>query len=308
MGVAMRYSLEQLEMLVAVARSGSFSGAARQLARSQSTVSEAMANFEIDLGVALFDRAGKLAALTPQGQSLLAHAQAVLERCREFEGRAQSLGRPVEARLTLAIEVPYNTVVPVLAAFAQAYPFVDLDIRHPLHGDVSTLVLAGEADLGISFAQANYARELGFSQMGKLILTHVASAGHPLAARQGISFAELCEHRRLVFWAHHRNLPTSEYLDAPRCWKAESYLALLEMTREGIGWTTLPRQLIRREIEQGELVELPLTAYPNTDWLVGVDLLWRVAAGLGEAGQWLKRHLEEHKIWEAGLTGHPTTR
>ena len=74
----MRYTLDQLETLAAVARAGSFSAAARQLGKTQSTVSAAIGNLEVDLGVALFDRATKIPALTEAGHRLLREAHGVL--------------------------------------------------------------------------------------------------------------------------------------------------------------------------------------------------------------------------------------
>lgn len=303
----MRYSLDQLQVFAAAAQAGSFSAAARSLGKTQSTVSLAIANLEVDLGVALFDRASRFPQLTEAGRRLLREAHEVLDRCLALEGHALSLGEAVEPGLTLAIEVSYNTLMPPLAAFAEAFPYVDLDVRHPLHGDVSALVHSGEAPLGVAFAQPRYPRELGFVQLGKLVLAHVAARGHPLAQQPTVSFADLRAHRRLAFSAHSERLPTTEYLGATRCWRAESYLALLEMARAGLGWATLPRQLVLRELAAGELVELRLEAYPHTDWLLGVDLLWNKARPPGKAGAWLRDALARHKVSEADSAGHPTT-
>ncbi len=55
----MKYSPESLEAFVQTVASGSFSAAARALAKSQSTISSAVANLEDDLGFALFDRSGR---------------------------------------------------------------------------------------------------------------------------------------------------------------------------------------------------------------------------------------------------------
>ncbi len=51
----MRFSLEHLEVFVAVVEAGSFSEAARRLGNAQSRVSTTIANLETDLGVELFD-------------------------------------------------------------------------------------------------------------------------------------------------------------------------------------------------------------------------------------------------------------
>ncbi len=302
----MRFSIEQLEMFGAVARQGSFSAAARRLGKSQSTVSAAVANLEVDLGVELFDRQAKLPVLSPAGEQLLRQAELVLDRCAHLEMHARQLVDTPQSELLLAIEVPYPVLVPPLQELARQFPYLDVTIRHPMDGDVSVLVQQGEVDLGIAFSQPAYPRGVAFRQMGKLILTHVVQRDHPLAQRDSISFAELRAHRRLAFAAHGHRLPSTEYLEAGNSWQAESYSALLEMTRAGLGWTTLPRQSILREIESGELVELPLQAYPHTDWVVGVDLLWSRQAQLGQASLWLRHYLQQFKVFEMDRNGNRT--
>ena len=136
----MRYSLDQLEIFSAVVEAGSFSAAARRQQRTQSSVSAAIANLEADLGVMLFDRSTRTPGLTEAGQRLLREVSAVLDRCLELERHAQSLAEAIEPGLALAIEVPYRTLTPTLAAFARQFPFVDLHIRNALEGDVLSLI------------------------------------------------------------------------------------------------------------------------------------------------------------------------
>ena len=64
------------------------------------------------------------------------------------------------------------------------------------------------------------------------------------------------------------------------------------------GWTTLPRQVVFDELERGEFVELNLVSYPYTDWLVGVDLVWKKAEPMGAAAAWLKSRIEQQPIFE----------
>lgn len=84
-------------------------------------------------------------------------------------------------------------------------------------------------------------------------------------------------------------------------------MALVEMVRAGLGWATLPRQLVQRELAAGELVELQLAAYPHTDWLVGVDLLWQRRHGRGQAQRWLRERLMGTKVFELDRQGRATT-
>ena len=198
----MRFSLEQLQVFVSAVQAGSFSAAARRLGRTQSTVSAAISNLETDLGVQLFDRASRIPTLTAAGHKLLLRAEGILERCYALEGSADSLAGQVEAALTLAIEVPYGPLMAPFRGFDEAFPFVDLTIRHPLHGDVSEIIMAGEADLGVSFAQPGYPPELVFQQLGKLIMTHVCHPQFALARQGPVSFADLNAHPRLAVFAH----------------------------------------------------------------------------------------------------------
>lgn len=79
----------------------------------------------------LFDRSTRIPRLTAAGERLLLEAEAVVERCLALEGHAQSLSQQIEASLRLAIEVPGETVMPVLKTFEQAFPHVDLLVRNP---------------------------------------------------------------------------------------------------------------------------------------------------------------------------------
>ena len=100
-------TLDQLRVFAAVADTGSFRAAARQLARVQSAVSHAIANMEAQLGVRLFDRAGHRPVMTPEGQALLANARDILLRVDAMRARAQGLGEGVELELSLVVDTLY---------------------------------------------------------------------------------------------------------------------------------------------------------------------------------------------------------
>lgn len=143
--------------------------------------------------------------------------------------------------------------------------------------------------------------------MGKLVMSHVAASSHPLACQGSVSFAELHRHRRLAFSVHSEGLPSTEYLRSPRCWRAESYLALLEMTRAGLGWATLPRRTVLAEIERGELVELRLEALSAYRLAGGGGFALEQIGAAGRAARWLRDELARSRITERDSAGHPTT-
>ena len=76
----MRFTLRQLEVFLAVARSDSVSQAARELAMSQSAVSGALLDLESQFEIQLFDRIGKRLELSERGRSVRARAEACTSR------------------------------------------------------------------------------------------------------------------------------------------------------------------------------------------------------------------------------------
>ena len=62
--------ISQLQTLVAVAKENSFSKAADELGVTQSAISQSIKNLETKLGVTLFNRLGKKAVLTNEGEKL----------------------------------------------------------------------------------------------------------------------------------------------------------------------------------------------------------------------------------------------
>lgn len=302
----MASSLDQLAVFTEAVRAGSFSAAARRLGRSQSAVSTAIANLEIDWGVTLFDRSTRVPTLTEAGERMLRESESVLARAQALEGHARALGAGVEAQLTLAIDVPFDPLAQPLAELGQRFPYVDLALLHPLQGGVADRVLAGDAVLGVALARAGYPRELAFTRLGELPMVHVASPRHPLGRQRRVDFDDLQAHRRLALREHHASLPTSEYLDTPLGWQGDHYPALVELARAGLGWASVPQALVARALAAGELVALQLAAYPHTEWRPGVDLLWLRAAGLGPAADWLRERLRAPGLWP--VTGAPRGR
>ena len=105
----MRPSLEQLETFAAAAREQSFSATARKLGKSQSAVSTAIAELEIDLGVELFDRAARYPVLTHAGTALLAQVDGILSHCDALVDRASALAGTGETHLAIVMEEPAPT-------------------------------------------------------------------------------------------------------------------------------------------------------------------------------------------------------
>src|SRR5258708_10416246 len=108
-------SLDQLRTFIAAAEEGSFSAAGRKLRRSQSLVSQTVANLEGQLSVPLFDRANKYPRLTEAGQALLHEAKAVVGGMDGFKARARTMAEGPEPELSVVLAVAYPIPAPTHA-------------------------------------------------------------------------------------------------------------------------------------------------------------------------------------------------
>ena len=82
--------VNQLEVLIAVAREQSFSRAAQSLHRTQPAVSQAIRRLEAELGEPLFDRSSKDGTLTAAGRVLFDFAEQMLNLRQGATARSKS--------------------------------------------------------------------------------------------------------------------------------------------------------------------------------------------------------------------------
>ncbi len=112
----LRLTLRQLQIFVAVARSGSTTAASADIALSQSATSSAVNELERLLSLRLFDRAGKRLLLNDNGRALLPRALALLDGAAGIEqmsrdGSAQAQSLRIGASTTIG-----NYLLPKLLA------------------------------------------------------------------------------------------------------------------------------------------------------------------------------------------------
>ncbi len=293
----MSLSLESLQLLVAAADSGSFSAAARRLGKAQSAVSTGIANLEIDLGLTLFDRSGRLPRLTAPGERMVAEARALLAQQGQLQALAAELAAGIEARLTLAIDdeslLPWLT--PVLEQLAAAYPLLELELLFPMMEDLSDMLLAGRAQLGIGYQGLTTPAALTRFGLGRMAMPLVVAPDHPLAQMAAPGLEDLRQHRQLLVTARQPGTERERFRLSTAIWWVEGDLSVLALVKRGLGWATVPAFLLTEALAHGDVVCLPDEALPPIPEL-SIELLWHSAHPLGPAAQWLRQTLQAHRL------------
>jgi DNA-binding transcriptional LysR family regulator len=185
--------LRHLRVFAAVAEVGTYTGAARVLGVSQSTVSETLGALERTLGAPLFRRTPKGPTLTASGQALVPYAQRMLALSAELIAGIAKISSAVSATVTIsAVESVCAYVLPPrLQALRARWPQVRVEVVSSACAAIREAVAAGKSDLGLVLETDSGLADESILAKGRLVI--FGAAGHPLANRRA-SADELRRH------------------------------------------------------------------------------------------------------------------
>ncbi|MFK7858678.1 MAG: LysR family transcriptional regulator [Granulosicoccus sp.] len=250
-----------LKAFISVAECRSFSLAAERLFMTQPAISKRVASLEEDLGVALFDRLGRNIELTEAGEKFLVSARRILDDIIVSREEVHSLSTSVGGRLRLATShhVGIHRLPPVLKAFTQAYPGVELDL---LFMD-SELACEGVARGNIELAVVTLPDPLQANLLSRLVwadpLAIVCARDHPLATQSlkgKVSASQLTQHNAVL---PARGTVTRDILlralepfgVTVQTSLETNYLETIKMmVSVGLGWSALPTNMLDADIVQ----------------------------------------------------------
>jgi DNA-binding transcriptional LysR family regulator len=283
-------TLDQLQVFIAVAETGSFSAAARKLNRAQSVISYAINNLEQQLDIVLFERAGlKQPRLTNEGRAMLEDARRIVAGLLDMRARARGMNQGLEADLSLAISnmVPLEELVRVLHLFRAKFPTVSLTLNVGELGMVAENVLTGKSDLGFGGALLTDDDRLFVTEIGRSSMIPVASVDHPLAQiKRPLTLADVRDEVQLVVTdasgqSKGRDFNVLSY----HIWRVSDVATKHQLIKGGLGWGGLPEPYLKDDLRSGRLVQLDLDAYR-----LGVYPIFamnRISHPLGPAASWI---------------------
>jgi DNA-binding transcriptional LysR family regulator len=188
-----RFTLRQLEYVVAAGESGSVTRAASQVHASQPTVSSAIAQVERSLGVQLFIRHhAQGLSVTPAGNEFLQEARELLRHAAELERLATGLTGEVGGQLDVGCLV---TLAPMLApelcrSFADEHPAVDLQLVEGGQDELLALLRHGRLSVALTY-DLELGEGIAFERLAELPPYALLAADHPLAGRRAIDLSDL---------------------------------------------------------------------------------------------------------------------
>jgi len=233
-----------LRTFVAIAETGSFSGAAERVFRTPSAVSMQIKRLEEVVGASLFVRDSRSVRLTRSGETLLSYARRMLALSNEAMSRFRHPDMHGVVRLGATDDIGERILPTVLKRFAEAFPSVMVDVT-----------------IDNSIGLAGRLREQ------RLDLTLLNSGDLPGKDDNG----ELIMRERLV-WAGAKGgtaylkdpLPVSMW-EHSCCWRHEAVRTLAEAGRAYRVAYLSATTMVQRAAVLSDLAVAPIAAYYVTD-------------------------------------------
>ncbi len=296
---------DALTMMDAIAQSGSFAAAARQLGKVPSALTYSVRQLEDALDVLLFDRRSRQARLTAAGQELLDEGRRLLEQIDAVANRVKRVATGWETQLSVAVDdvISRTTMLELCEAFYAATapavrasrskggaldaapPATRLRFRTEVLAGTWEALVTGQADLAIGVASSREpAIGMTMKDLGPMRFVFAVAPHHALAAAaEPIDDAELIRHRAVaVADSAHRLAPvTVNLLPGQDVLTVSDMHSKIDALLRGLGCGFVPEPMARDHIEAGRLIvkEVQRTRIESR-----LGYAWRTpAAGRGDA-------------------------
>lgn len=257
-------NLTHIERFIEIADSASLSKAAMRLGLNQPTLSRGMRELEAKLGCPLLYRNGRGVVLTNEGRQFYDHVREAVEQIKNASRTIANPERQLVERAVIAMPPTVGRILtkPLALALRAAFPQAQLRFIEAFSGHLLEWLSSGRLDVAILY-DSGITQRLHAEPLHEERLSLIASPAS-LGTQTEIRFADVCNHplilpspphglrRLLEVIAREQNVK----LDAVT--EVDALPSILELVEAGLGWTVLPRAVVRREIEEGRLVAIPI--------------------------------------------------
>ncbi|MCT1422283.1 LysR family transcriptional regulator [Klebsiella aerogenes] len=238
------FNWDDTRIFLAVARSGTLSGAAETMDMGIATLSRRLDRLEKSLAVPLFSRHQSGYRLTDDGEALLARAEALEHAGLAFGETARLQGNVAGlVRLATSDNLAAYFILPSLNGLMEKYPDLRVEV---LSGVQSVNLHRRDADLAIRMVKPE-SGNLTLKRLGKVGFG-LYSADTGLAGSTDVAF----NHAQYIGWPEsHQHLPAARWITRtlrgrPCRVEANTLLAQLSAVSAGLGLGVLPHFMARK--------------------------------------------------------------
>jgi DNA-binding transcriptional LysR family regulator len=252
--------LRQLEIVRAIAETGSFTAAGTRLHVSQSAISRQILLLEDEFHERLFVRLGRRVQITAAGEALLQLAHRVFNDIRDTSASITDRQKVLTGSINLVggMTVCLYVFPPLLKEFRKHHPQVEIRVATGGTQRLMRRVRSGQADLALLTLPVNDPALTSVPVMREELML-VMPANHPLANKDSVGVEALVGQPFIVF---EQGSNTRRTLDEffvreqikPRIvTESENVEIIKSMVASGLGVAIVPFQSVERETRGGSL-------------------------------------------------------
>jgi DNA-binding transcriptional LysR family regulator len=248
---------------LAIARSGSLSGAARLLQVDQSTVGRRLATLEGAVGTRLFDRTPDGYMLTAAGESVCGDIERLEQGFLAVERRLSGGDARIEGVVRIATTEAFGSafLVPRLAALRQAHPELSIEL---LSGIERVDLGRREADIAVRLGAPPKQPNLVVREVGTVSFALYAAPSYLADRKRPTPRGGLRGHAIVGYGGDMAGVPISRWLDehargAEVAFRANTIGAVYEAVCAGLGVGALPCVLGDRSLTRIGSVDVTST-------------------------------------------------
>ncbi|MBI3402377.1 MAG: LysR family transcriptional regulator [Acidobacteria bacterium] len=252
--------LRQLEILQAIAETGSFTACGRKLHVSQSAISRQILLLEEELGEPLFLRVGRQVQMTPAAESLVQLGQRVFVDLKDTVGAITDRTRELRGTLRLSggMTVCLYVFPPLLKHLRRVHPHLDVRLMVATAGKSVQEIRAGRVDAGLLTLPVDESDLVTVPVLREELLL-VTPPSHPLARRRKVLPRDLAGQPFVLFEIGSATRKVidhffvSEQIEPTILMDTENVEIIKAMVKTGMGIGIVPYQAVAREVRSGQL-------------------------------------------------------
>lgn len=283
-----KLTLEALEVLDAIDKKGSFAAAAAALYRVPSAVTYSVQKLEEDLGVTLFKKEGRRSVLTPAGKILLTQGRELLDAAERLIETTRQVSTGWESHFNIAIDsaLCFDVIYPHLETFYQLKPNTEINLHEEVLGGAWEAIIKDRVDLVVGAPEPpTNIQGLHYEELTQVVWTFAVARTHPLIKiNQPLTKTDIQKFRAVVVRDSSQQLPTltRRVFDKQAVLRVATMQHKIDAQIKGLGVGFLPRHRIQKQLDNGNLVALPLAEeMPHTP----LHLVWK-PNNKGKALRW----------------------
>ena len=263
----MNQNLSSYRIFYTVANSGNISKAAKELYISQPAISKSIQKLEENVGCKLFSRSSRGVVLTEEGRLLYSHVSEAFETLTLGE---EKLRRSIELgvghlKIGVSTTLCKYLLLPYLKEFIREKPHISISISCQSTNETLKLLEDNKIDIGL-IGKPGSLKNIHFDFLAEIEDSFVATKDYLRNLRaRGVAPDQILQNSTLMLL--DKNNMTRQYIDdyfLNNEIHVKDYIdisemdLLIEFARIGVGVGCVIKNFVKKDLEDGTLVEIPL--------------------------------------------------